>query len=169
MSLHNRPSRLRITSQTKSAVIRPTSKEELQSIIEYELERQGPDADLNHIDTEEITDMSLLFCNTYISVRNIKIDQWNTSNVRDMNCMFAFCLHFNCDLSYWNVSNVKDMSNMFDLCCSLEKLPGWYKGNQLVLPSLIKSHNETSLIMSIVKTVTGILSWVALIYAWFFL
>ena len=162
MSLH-------ITSQTKSAVIRPTSKEQLQSIIEDELERQGPDADLNHIDTEEITDMSLLFCNTYISVRNIKIDQWDTSNVRDMNCMFAFCLHFNCDLSYWNVSNVKDMSNMFDLCCSLEKLPYWYKGNQLVLPSMTKSHNETSLIMSIVKTVTGILSWAALIYAWFFL
>ena len=35
MSLH-------ITSQTKSAAIRPTSKEQLQSIIEQELERQGP-------------------------------------------------------------------------------------------------------------------------------
>ena len=162
MSLH-------ITSQTKSAVIRPTSKEELQSIIEDELERQGPDADLNHIDTEEITDMSLLFCNTYISVRNIKIDQWNTKNVTNMSCMFAFCTEFNCDLSAWNMSNVKDMSNMFDLCCSLEKLPEWYKGNQLVLPSLIKSHNETSLLMSIVKTETGILIWGSLIYVWFFL
>ena len=148
MPLHNRPSRLRITSQTKSAVIRPTSKEELQSIIEDELERQGPDADLNHIDTEEITDMSLLFCNPYISVRNIKIDQWNTKNVTNMSCMFAFRTEFNCDLSSWNTANVKDMSNMFDLCCSLEKLPEWYKGNQLVLPSMTKSHNETSLIMS---------------------
>lgn len=159
---------LHVTSQTKSAVIRPTSKEQLQSIIEQELERQGPDADLNFIDTSEITDMSYLFVN-YNTIRNIKIDQWNTSNVRDMNCMFAFCLHFNCDLSYWNVSNAKDMSNMFDLCCSLEKLPEWYKGNQLVLPSMTKSPNETSLIMSIVKTVTGILSWAALIYVWFFL
>ena len=169
MSLHNSPSRLRITSQTKSAVIRPTSKEELQSIIEDELERQGPDADLNHIDTSEITDMSFLFCNTYISVRNIKIDQWNTKNVTNMSCMFAFRTEFNCDLSSWNTANVKDMSNMFDLCCSLETLPEWYKGNQLVLPSMTKSPNETSLIMSIVKTVTGILIWGSLIYVWFFL
>ncbi len=160
---------IHIRSSTRSLIIHPKNKAELQSIIEDELERQGPDADLNHIDTEEITDMSLLFCNPYISVRNIKIDQWNTKNVTNMSCVFAFRTEFNCDLSSWNTANVKDMSNMFDLCCSLEKLPEWYKGNQLVLPSMTKSHNETSLLMSIVKTVTGILSWVALIYVWFFL
>lgn len=160
---------IHIRSSTRSLIIHPKNKAELQSIIEDELERQGPDADLNHIDTEEITDMSLLFCNPYISVRDIKIDQWNTKNVTNMSCMFAFRTEFNCDLSSWNTANVKDMSNMFDLCCSLEKLPEWYKGNQLVLPGLIKSHNETSLLMSIVKTVTGILIWGSLIYAWFFL
>ena len=98
MPLHNRPSRLRITSQTRSAVIRPTSKEQLQSIIEDELERQGPDADLNHIDTEEITDMSLLFCNPYISVRNIKIDQWDTKNVTNMSCTAVHKVHYVCFL-----------------------------------------------------------------------
>jgi surface protein len=160
---------LHITSQAKSSVIRPTSKEQLQSIIEQELKRQGPDADLNHIDTEEISDMSFLFCNPYISVRNIKIDQWNVSNVTNMSCMFAFRTEFNCDLSSWNTSNVKDMSNMFDLCCSLDKLPEWYKGNQLVLPSLIKPTNKTSLFMSIVQSIIGILTWATFIYVWFFL
>ena len=160
---------LHITSQAKSSVIRPTSKEQLQYIIEQELKRQGLDADLNHIDTEEIIDMSFLFCNPYISVRNIKIDQWNVSNVTNMSCMFAFRTEFNCDLSSWNTSNVKDMSNMFDLCCSLDKLPEWYKGNQLVLPSLIKPTNKTSLFMSIVQSIIGILTWVTFIYVWFFL
>lgn len=160
---------IRITSKTRSAIQRPSSKAELRFMIEQELKRQGRDVDLNFIDTSEITDMSFLFCNPYISVRNIKIDQWNTKNVTNMSCMFAFRTEFNCDLSSWNTANVKDMSNMFDLCCSLEKLPEWYKGNQLVLPSMTKSHNETSLFMSIVKTVTGILSWAALIYVWFFL
>ena len=53
--------RLKITSNSKSATVTPKSKEQLQSIIEQELERQGPDADLNFIDTSEITDMSYLF------------------------------------------------------------------------------------------------------------
>ena len=34
---------------------------EVSAIIEQELKRQGPDADLNFIDTSKITDMSYLF------------------------------------------------------------------------------------------------------------
>jgi len=54
--------RLKITSNTKSANIpKPTTYKELRPIIEQELDKQGPDADLNHIDTSKITDMSYLF------------------------------------------------------------------------------------------------------------
>ena len=70
---------IHITSNTKSATIRPTSKEELRVLIEQELEQQGPDADLNFIDTSLIEDMSSLF--NKLKPRNIKIDSWNTSNV----------------------------------------------------------------------------------------
>ena len=52
---------IHITSKTKSLRLQPTSKDELRSIIEQELELQGPDADLNHIDMSLITDMSMLF------------------------------------------------------------------------------------------------------------
>ena len=77
---------IHITSKTKSLRLQPTSKDELRSIIEQELELQGPDADLNFIDTSEITDMSYLFWG--LNIGNIKIDQWETSNVKYPSNMF---------------------------------------------------------------------------------
>lgn len=90
MSLH-------ISHNTKSARVRPQTKDELRSIIEVELKCQGPHADLNFIDTSLITDMSSLFMRLYI--RNIKIDKWDVSNVNDMCSMFSGCQKFNADLS----------------------------------------------------------------------
>ena len=114
MPLHNRPSKLRITSTTKSVKVRPTTRDELRSIIEQEIENQGPDADLNFIDTFEITDMSSLFHD--LVIRNIKIDEWDVSKVEDMNHMFIDQEEFNCDISNWDVSNVYDMDWMFCDC-----------------------------------------------------
>ena len=75
--------RLHISSNTKTAkIVKPTSKKELRSIIMDELNRQGPDADLNFIDTSEITDMFELFVD--LDIQNIKIDQWDVSNVTSM-------------------------------------------------------------------------------------
>ena len=118
--------RLKITSSTKSVTLRPTTKEELKDIIEHELDKQGPDADLNFIDVSGITDMSNLFVNmdknisnlikSSMNIRNIKIDQWDVSNVKDMSMMFYGCENFNCDLSKWDVSNVYNMRNMFEEC-----------------------------------------------------
>ena len=105
---------LRITSTMKSVRLRPTTKEELRSIIEQELKSQGPDADLNFIDTSEITDMSNLFHD--LTIRNIKIDEWDVSKVEDMNHMFIDQEEFNCDISNWDVSNVYDMDWMFCDC-----------------------------------------------------
>nr|DAY37640.1 MAG TPA: YajQ-like protein [Caudoviricetes sp.] len=64
---------IHITSKTKSLRITPKSKDELQSIIKSELKRQGPDADLNFINTSEISDMAWLF--NKLDPRNIKIDE----------------------------------------------------------------------------------------------
>lgn len=107
MSIH-------ITSQTKSLVVRPATKDELRSLIERELYYQGIDADLNHIDTSLITDMSLLFDS--LDIRNIKIDEWDVSNVEDMECMFMNQNKFSSDLSGWNTSNVTNMDYMFYDC-----------------------------------------------------
>lgn len=107
MSLH-------ITPTTKSAKLKPTTRDKLRKIIETELERQGPDVDLNFIDTSMITDMARLFW--WIDIGNIKIDKWNTSNVTIMDYMFTNIEKFNADLSSWNVSSVVDMNSMFRGC-----------------------------------------------------
>lgn len=119
MSLQNYSNeRLHINNDTKSLRVRPTTIDELRSIIKTELEHQGPDADLNHIDVSEIDNMYDLFyrINKKTPVGNIKIDKWDVSNVTDMESMFANCTKFNADLSKWDVSNVTDMQNMFIAC-----------------------------------------------------
>ena len=102
---------IRITSKTKSLRLKPTSK--------------GPDADLNFIDTSLITDMSMLFWR--IKIGNIKIDQWDTSNVTKMIATFAN-QNFKCDLSEWDVSNVERYDAIFENCLNMtpELQPKFY-------------------------------------------
>lgn len=127
---------IHITSKTKPLRVQPTSKDELRSIIEQELKRQGPDADLNFIDTSLITDMSHLFRRSYdkghvddsvvFYIRDIKIDRWDTSNVTNMYAMFSGQMYFNCDLSVWDVRNVKNLDFAFHGCYKLRcDLSGW--------------------------------------------
>lgn len=127
---------IHITSKTKPLRVQPTSKDELRSIIEQELKRQGPDADLNFIDTSLITDMSNLFRRSYdkghvddsvvFYIRDIKIDRWDTSNVTNMYAMFSGQMYFNCDLSVWDVRNVKNLDFAFHGCYKLRcDLSGW--------------------------------------------
>ena len=111
MTIH---SKLRINSHTKSVRVRPTTKDELIYIIKQELKRQGPDADLNFIDTSEITDMSDLFRG--LNIKNIKVNEWDVSNVTNMRFTFVDCNLFVGDVSNWDVSNVKDMYSMFINC-----------------------------------------------------
>ena len=130
MSLSNYiTEQLHTTSIGELLRVKPTSKHELQVIIAQELERQGPDADLNFIDTSEITDMSRLFSlllETDKKPRYVQIDEWDTSNVTNMMEMFYGCDKFNCDLSNWDTSNVTDMSKMFYGCrCFTFNLSKW--------------------------------------------
>ena len=127
---------IHITSKTKPLRVQPTSKDELRSIIEQELKRQGPDADLNFIDTSKTTDMSYLFRRSYdkdrvddssqFYIRDIKIDSWDTSNVTNMYRMFSGQMHFNCNLSHWDVRNVENLDFAFHGCYKLRcDLSGW--------------------------------------------
>ena len=77
----------------------PKTNGELKELVDQLIKERGNDADLNDIDTSEITDMDSIF---------------DGSN-------------FNGDISNWDVSNVKNMDGMF-LGSPLQKNPPkWYK------------------------------------------
>lgn len=102
---------------------KPGTLKELRKIVRYELDIQGPNADLNHIDTSEITELTGLFDQC---VENIKIDKWNTSKVTNMSGLFNGCGKFNCDLSGWDTSNVTRMVSMFFSCWEFNSdISGW--------------------------------------------
>ena len=87
----------------------PKTRYELKELIDKLIKERGNDADLNDIDTSEITDMNYLFVNSKF---NGDISEWDVSNVKDMHSMF-YTSSFNGDISKWDVSNVKNMSCMF--------------------------------------------------------
>ena len=90
----------------------PKTKVELINIVDQLIKERGKDADLNDIDTSEITDMYQLF---YDSKFNGDISGWNVSNVKDIGRMFQYSEFTgeNGDISIWNVSNVKNMHCAF--------------------------------------------------------
>jgi surface protein len=88
----------------------PKNRKELEQIVKDLINKRGNEADLNDIDTSEITDMSYIFMNSKF---NGDISKWDVSNVKDMTGMF-YGSRFNGDISKWDVSNVEDMYGMFN-------------------------------------------------------
>ena len=123
----------------------PTSRYELRCILEEELERQGQDADLNFIDTSLITNMYDLFVDLFdtnyntLSIRNIKIDKWDVSNVEDMCSMFWGLSDFTADLSGWDTSNVTNMTCMFQYAENFDSdLSSWDVSNVTAMDSMFR-------------------------------
>jgi len=92
----------------------PKDKYELEYLIKNLIKERGSNADLNDIDTNEITDMSYLFKD--LDPHKINISKWDVSKVKTMYKMFYECENFNSDLSNWDVSNVTNMAGMFLNC-----------------------------------------------------
>ncbi len=88
------------------------NKAALQAEIERAIKKHGNEADLNYIDTSQVTDMSNLFDNN--ATFNGDISKWDTSSVTTMYAMFYNASAFNQPLNNWTVSSVRDMRNMFN-------------------------------------------------------
>ena len=105
----------------------PKNHDELLDLIKKLLKERGNEADLNDIDTSEITDMSELFQKASrewdsLKFENIDISDWNVSNVENMRYMFSGCKNLKSigDVSCWDIRNVKDMKQMFYLCMNFD-------------------------------------------------
>ena len=86
-------------------------------IIRDRISKEGPNCDLNDIDTSLITDMTGLF---YGSDFNCDISEWNVSNVENMSKMFEGS-NFNQDISNWKINKNCLTFNMFNDCSIKEK------------------------------------------------
>ena len=96
----------------------PKTKKELEKIIEDRISKEGPNCDLNDIDTSLITDMSFLF---YKSKFSGDISKWDVSNVvTTMHAMF-YESKFNQDISSWKINKNCDVRHMFDDCSIKEE------------------------------------------------
>lgn len=121
------------------------TNETIKKIVKAEIDRLGHDADLNHIDVSEVTNMDSLFsCHdsdlgTKYSDLNPDISGWDVSNVVDMTNMFNRCSKFNGDLSRWDVSKVKNMTQMFYLCYKFNgDLSKWNVSNVETMYNMFK-------------------------------
>lgn len=105
-----------LIASKKENTFSPKTKEQLRSIIEQEIAKNGPTCNLNHIDVSQIRDMSALFKkskeNLILQSFNGDISQWDVSHVEDMRGMFCYS-PFNGDISGWDVSSVESMCSMF--------------------------------------------------------
>ena len=88
----------------------PTSKRELVAIIKSRIAEDGPNCDLNDIDTSLITDISWLFNESEF---NGNISKWNVSKVENMNGTF-YKSKFNQDISNWKIRKDCIVIEMFD-------------------------------------------------------
>ena len=100
-------------------IYHPKTKDELISLIKDEVEKNGWECDLNHIDVSQITDMSYLFSSNRYRGYNLDrfngdISRWNVSNVKNMSFMFHDAESFNQPIGDWDVSGVNDMECMFE-------------------------------------------------------
>ena len=79
--------RLRINKDTgnRHCNYHPKTRDELEELVGKLIKERGNDADLNDIDTSEITDMNYMF---YTSKFNGDISKWDVSNVKNMKDIF---------------------------------------------------------------------------------
>ena len=80
---------------------KPNTKKELEALCDDET------INLGEIDTSKITDMSYLFSNNMRKDYS-GIENWDVSNVKNMEYMFEGAKSFNQDLSSWQLDSIKE-------------------------------------------------------------
>ena len=139
--------KLKISKKQKTEyTLFPKTRDELEEMIYKEIEENGNECSLNHIDVSKITNLSGLF--TFFKDFNGDISEWDVSNVTKMDYMFYEAKfngdiynwdvsnviattmmfsgsEFNGDISDWNVSSVKNAAAMFSNCKFNQDISNW--------------------------------------------
>ena len=94
------------------------TNEELKNRIQklYKEQGEGETLDVSSLTNFICDDFSNIFSGLREVKRIIGLENWDVSNVENMEGMFAECEKFNADLSNWNVSGVGNMRCMFYNC-----------------------------------------------------
>ena len=105
-----------------------TTNEDLLTKIQelYKEQGEGDTLDVSSLTNAiKCDDFSYIFSGFKRVKHIIGIEDWDVSNVKNMEGMFGGCINFNTNLSNWNVSSVIYMSGMFNSCekfsCDLSK------------------------------------------------
>ena len=96
-----------------------TTNEDLINKIQelYKEQGEGETLDVSSLtNCIKCDDFSYIF-SAYTEVKHIiGLENWDVSNVKNMEGMFGGCINFNTNLSNWDVSSVIYMSGMFNGC-----------------------------------------------------
>ena len=110
-----------------------TTNEELKNRIQelYKEQGEGDTLDVSSLTNRiKCDDFSNIFSGFKEVKHIIGLEDWDVSNVKNMNCMFLGCKNFNADLSKWNVSSVGSMLSMFYNCKTFNSdLSNWDVSN----------------------------------------
>lgn len=92
--------------------------------------------DISKWDTKKVRNMSQLFC---FSNFNQSINDWNTSEVKDMSFMFYKNKEFNQDISDWDVRKVCTMYSMFSHTNFNRDISKWIVSQVIDMSSMFKN------------------------------
>jgi len=107
-----------LTKKTKGRhTIVANNDDELKEIVMKEIEDQGKNADLNHIDVSKVTSMSGLFKGTKFCG---DVSEWDVSNLQRAYQTFYGLYDFNCDLSNWKLPSLESGYYMFYGCTNFD-------------------------------------------------
>ena len=110
----------------------------------------GTELDVSKFDTSNVQDMNNMFA-TCQSLKTLDVSNFNTSNVKDMNYMFYYCKELTSlgDISNFNTSNVKDMKRMFYNCKKLTSLGDISNWDTSNVTSMTDMFNYCKLLVSL--------------------
>jgi len=124
---------------TLNPISQPRTREGLSALIYAEINKNGNQCDLNHIDVSLITDFSKLF---YGSKFNGEISKWNV-RAENMYRMFSGS-EFNGDISAWDVSESVNMASMFENSIFNRDISGWDVSSVRLIDEMFTKSNFES-------------------------